>query len=139
MFDLFLEMIQSNTKYVFSKKFATTYDRISSLSAFTTSLRDRPVVHSPQHIDDLGRRRPMSANERRYLLDEGSLLMTNDPNSLFYWHLRETLKQQNPIDTRLIREEEKFKLFEKYDPELIEFLKDRDGHLKSRFDKVFIT
>jgi hypothetical protein len=72
-------------------------------------------------------------------MKEGSLQMTNDPNSVFYRRLSESLGKRCPTKTPLTDEEEKFKLFEKYGPELVEFLKDKDGHLKSKFDKVFIT
>ncbi|CAF4552262.1 unnamed protein product, partial [Rotaria magnacalcarata] len=77
--------------------------------------------------------------ERRHLrIDEGSLLMTSDPDSIFYRHLREELQNTSSTATRLIDEKEKLKLFEQYGPELVEFIKDKEGNLKSKFDKVFI-
>lgn len=109
-------------------------------SAFSTSLRERPVVFNSQHIDDCGRKHSIDTNPRKDLrIDEGSLLMTNDPNSIFYRHLNEKLQNQGTATTLLNDEKEKLKLFEKYGPELVEFLKDKDGNLKSKFDKVFIT
>jgi hypothetical protein len=133
-------MSMNDNKQFPSKTITPTRDRLMSQSAFTTSLRDRPVVHNSQHVDDLGRKRSICSNElRRTRLDEGSLQMSNDPNSVFYRRLSETLQNQVRPDTRITDEEEKLKLFEKYDPKLVEFLKDRGGHLKSKFDKVFIT
>jgi hypothetical protein len=133
-------MSQNNTRQVPSKSITFTRDRIPSQSGFTTSLRDRPVVHNAQHIDDLGRKHSISTIERRHIrFDEGSLQMTNDPNSTIYRRLSESLGQKGPIEIRPTEEEEKLKLFEPYGPELVEFLKDREGRLKPKFDKVFIT
>lgn len=133
-------MNQDNIKLNSFKKTSTPRVRIYSQSAFTTSLRDRPLVHNSQHIDDQGRKNSININERKnFQLDECSLQMTNDPNSVFYRRLSVTLGKQDPIETPPNEEEEKFKLFEQYGPKLVEFLKDKDGHLKSKFDKVFIT
>jgi hypothetical protein len=133
-------MSQDNIQQVPPNTTATHRTRIFSQSGFATSLRDRPLVYNAQHIDDLGRKHSIDVNERRHVrFDEGSLQMTNDPNSVFYRRLSESLEKRRPTKTPLTDEEEKFKLFEKYGPELVEFLKDKDGHLKSKFDKVFIT
>ncbi|CAF2640562.1 unnamed protein product [Rotaria sp. Silwood2] len=133
-------MSQPNTKQVCSKINTPVSCKILRQSAFTTSLRDRPVVFSPQHVDDFTRKYSIGTYERRHIrVDEGSLLMTNDPNSIFYRLLSEQLQNTGSIDTRSTYEKEKLKLFEKYDPELVKFLKDREGNLKSKYDKVFIT
>jgi hypothetical protein len=133
-------MSQDNIKRAPSKTIATPGVRRYSQSAFRTSLRDRPLVHKPQHVDDLGRRYSIDIHERRnFRFDECSLQMTNDPNSVFYRRLSETLQKPVSIEMPPTVEEEKFKLFKQYGSELVEFLKDKDGHLKSKFDKVFIT
>jgi len=133
-------MSQDNIKQVPSKTTGTPRVRVYSQSGFSTSLGDRPLVYNSQHIDDLRRKHSIDMNERKNLqFDECSLQMTNDPNSVFYRRLSETLGKRGPIETPPTEEEEKFKLFEQYGPELVEFLKDKDGHLKSKFDKVFIT
>lgn len=134
-------MSQGNIKSSIISKTASTHRvRVYSQSAFTTSLRDRPLVHSSQHIDDHGRKNSTDINERKHFqFDECSLQMTNDPNSIYYRRLSVTLGKQEPPPTPPTDEEEKFKLFQQYGPKLVEFLKDKDGHLKAKFDKVFIT
>lgn len=134
-------MSRNNSKQLPSEIIRPSRSRITSQSGFSTSMRDRPIVYNAQHIDDLGRKHSINTQERRHSrLDEGSLQMTNDPNSVFYRRLSETLQQQNPNEIHSKKEEEdKFKLFEQYGPELVEFMKDREGHLKTKFDKVFIT
>ncbi|CAF2986937.1 unnamed protein product [Rotaria socialis] len=132
-------MSQGDIKQASSKTNTAAHRKIWTQSAFSTSLRDRPVVFNSQHIDDIGRKYSMNTNERRRLrIDEGSLLMTSDPDSIFYRHLREELQNTSSTATRLVDEKEKLKLFEQYGPELVEFIKDRGGNLKSKFDKVFI-
>ena len=134
-------MSRNDSKQLPSKIIRPNRSRITSQSGFSTSLRDRPLVYNAQNVDDLGRKHSISTHERRHSrFDEGSLQMTNDPNSAFYRRLSETLQKQNPIEIPSTKEEgEKFKLFEQYGPELVEFMKDREGHLKTKFDKVFIT
>lgn len=133
-------MNQDNIKQVPAKEIVPPRVRTLSQAAFATSLRDRPLVHNAQHVDDLGRKHSIDISDRRHFqVDEGSLQMANDPNSSFYRRLSETLRQRGPIKPPLNEEEEKLKAFEKYDPKLVEFLKDKDGNLKSKFDKVFIT
>ena len=113
--------------------------RMSSQPAFFTSLRARPIVHHTQHVDDLGRKNSIDIKSRRDLrFDECSLQMMSDPNSVIYRRLSETLGVGKPAATRLTEEEDKLKLFEPYGPKLVEFVKDKDGNLKSKFDKVFI-
>ncbi|CAF2139731.1 unnamed protein product [Rotaria magnacalcarata] len=136
---LILGMSQSDIKQASSKTSTAAHRKIWTQSAFSTSLNERPVVFNPQHIDDVGRKYSMSTNERRHLrIGEGSLLMTSDPDSIFYRHLREELQNTSSTATRLVDEKEKLKLFEQYGPELVEFIKDKEGNLKSKFDKVFI-
>ncbi|CAF4031182.1 unnamed protein product [Rotaria magnacalcarata] len=133
-------MSQSDIKQASSKTSTAAHRKIWTQSAFSTSLSDRPVVFNPQHIDDVGRKYSMSTNERRHLrIDEGSLLITNDPGSIFYRHLSQTLQNTGSTAIHLADEKDKLKVFEQYGPELVEFIKDRGGNLKSKFDKVFIT
>jgi hypothetical protein len=134
-------MSENNIKPVPPTPTATPRIRTFSQPGFATSLRNRPVVFNPQHIDDFGRKHSIDTSERKKDLrfDEGSLQLTNDPNSIIYRRLSETLGQRVALETQLTEEEEKFKQFEKYGPKLVEFIKDKDGHLKSKFDKVFIT
>ncbi|CAF0937838.1 unnamed protein product [Didymodactylos carnosus] len=133
-------MSLGDVKQSLSKRTSTIRSRALSQTGFATSLRDRPVVHNAQHVDDLGRKRSTGTNETRCTrFDESGLQMTNDPNSVFYRRLSETLQKQVRKENRTANEEEKFQSLEKYGPELVEFLKDREGHLKSKFDKVFIT
>lgn len=132
--------VDNSNKPVPEKPSFTPRVQLFHKTAFSTSLRNRPVVHNSQHVDDIGRRNSIYTRERKNLqFDEGSLQLTNDPNSIIYRRLSETLGERGQINIPLTEEEEKFKLFEKYGPKLVEFVKDRDGHLKSKFDKVFIT
>lgn len=133
-------MNQNTSKPDSSKTNSAVGHRTIKKSAFTTSLRDRPLVFNSQHVDDLGGKYSKKyTNNRRILkLDEGSLQMTNDPNSIFYRILSETLQNKTSTDAREAEEMEKLKLFEKFRPELVEFLTDKEGHLKTKFDKVFI-
>lgn len=136
---LILEMNQIDSKQDSSKTSSVISHRKFRQSAFTTSLRDRPVVFNSQHIDDLNRKSIHCINERKLLrFDEGSLQMTNDPNSVFYRRLSQLLKSNRLTEAHANEEMEKLKSFEKYGPELVEFIKDREGRLKSKFDKVFI-
>ena len=64
--------------------------------------------------------------------------MTNDPRSVFYQPIVERLDRPATINTRM-NVDDKLKFFEKYGPELVAFVKDRNGQLKSKFDKTFIT
>jgi hypothetical protein len=133
-------MNENNIKPVPATPAVTPRVRTLSQSAFATSLRDRPVVFNSKHIDDFGRKRSVDISNRKDLrFDEGSLQLTNDPNSIIYRRLSETLGQRVAKETHLTEEEEKLKHFEKYGPKLVEFVKDKDGHLKSKFDKAFIT
>ena len=133
-------MSRDHIKQPPSKTSTTPRNRSSSKPVFSTSVIDRPLVHNSQHIDDHSRRSSIDTNERRHLrFDECSLQMTNDPNSSFYRRLSQTLEKRNSLQTPSAEEVEKFKLFEQYGPELVEFLKDKDGHIKAKFDKVFIT
>ncbi|CAF1037524.1 unnamed protein product [Rotaria sordida] len=133
-------MNQPDTKQLSPKTNIHIYRKISSQSAFATSLRDRPVVFNSQHVDDLNRKYSISSNEPRHLrIDEGSLQMTNDPNSVFYRRLSQQLQNTSPADARSTYEKEKLKFFDQYDSKLVEFLKDREGNLKSKYDKAFIT
>ncbi|CAF1069630.1 unnamed protein product [Rotaria sp. Silwood1] len=133
-------MSQPDAKQISPKTNTPIPCKILPHSAFTTSLRGRPVVFSAQHVDDISRKLPTGKTERRHLrVDEGSLQMTNDPNSVFYRLLSEQLQNTTSTDTRSTYEKEKLKPFEQYGPELVEFLKDREGNLKSKYDKVFIT
>lgn len=121
------------------KTMSVSRTRMFSQPGFSTSSRHRPLVHHPQHIDDVGRRHSMNIQTRRDLrFDECTLQMMNDPNSVAYRRLSETLGQRIPTETRPTDNEEKLKLFEQYGPKLLEFVKDKDGQLKSKFDKVFI-
>ncbi|CAM4846335.1 unnamed protein product, partial [Rotaria magnacalcarata] len=96
-------MSQSDIKQASSKTSTAAHRKIWTQSAFSTSLNERPVVFNPQHIDDVGRKYSMSTNERRHLrIDEGSLLMTSDPDSTFYRHLREELQNTSSTATRLV-------------------------------------
>lgn len=107
--------------------------RSSSQAAFSTSIRNRPVVFQSQHIDDLNRKHSIQSQQ----LDECSLQMTNDPNSCFYRRLSQVLDKQQ-IQINKNQDEKKLKLFEDCSPELKDYLKDKHGHIKSKFDKTFI-
>lgn len=132
-------MRQGSIKPIPSKR-SSSRARYFSFSAFSTSLRDRPVVYESQHIDDRARKHSMDVHDRRILhLDECSLQMTNDPNSSSYRRLSEVLGKRIPMQTPANEEENKLKLFENCTPELKAFLKDKDGCLKTKFDKAFIT
>ena len=67
--------------------------------------------------------------------------MSNDPTSSIYRRLSETLQKQvrpRPSISEA-EEEEKLEYLKKYGADLVEFMKDKDGRLKEKFDKVFIT
>lgn len=67
--------------------------------------------------------------------------MTNDPTCSIYRRLSETLqKQVRPRQSiSEVEEGEKLEYLKKYGADLVEFMKDKDGRLKEKFDKVFIT
>lgn len=90
------------------------------------------------HVDDLRRHQHHRPSLR---LDEGSLQMTNDPTCSIYRRLSETLqKQVRPRQSiSEVEEGEKLEYLKKYGADLVEFMKDKDGRLKEKFDKVFIT
>lgn len=108
--------------------------------AFLTSLRERRLTYRSEDIDKIeGRRRSIMLKERRPIrFDEGSLHLINDPSASIYRRLNETLQNKTPTDGALLAEQEKLKFCEKYGPELLEFMKDRKGNLKSKYDKTFI-
>lgn len=120
----------------------TAASRVQMLSqpGFSTSTRSRRLVHSSQHIDDLGRKHSLTIPPKRDLqFDECSLQMMTDPNSVIYRRLSESLGQRPPSATpRPTDNEEKLKFFEPYGPDLLAFVKDKDGNLKPKYDKVFI-
>ena len=96
------------------------------------------MAYRCEDLNHLERR--ISFGRRDARVDEGSLQMTNDPQSIFYRHVVERLERPVAIHARMnVDDQDKLKFFEKYGPELVEFVKDRNGHLKSKFDKAFIT
>lgn len=130
------------------KKFLS--QRQNQLGASKTSgdqKKQRPVVYAACHVDDIQTlHKPKKGEEtfqplRRF--DESGLHFTNDARtSTFFRQLSEAMEGgENTALTRQKAAEEKAKwaLFEQYGPELIEFLTDRHGRFKRRFDKVFIT
>ena len=105
--------------------------------AFLTSIRERPVVHQSESIDKHeGRRRSMIERGRRPVrFDEGSLQLFNDPSTTIFRQLNESLRQKSSVNAD---EEEKAKLCEKFGPDLVEFMTDRHGRIKAKYEKVFI-
>ncbi|CAF0791389.1 unnamed protein product [Didymodactylos carnosus] len=102
--------------------------------------RERQVVFASCHVDDLERKHLTLNDETKYSrFDESGCHMSDDPQSIFYQRLSQTLKQQVPKENRTNDDEEKFQLFDQYGPELVAFLRDRNGNFKQKFDKVFIT
>jgi len=109
--------------------------------------KQRPVVYEACHVNDIQTlRRPKKGEEtyqplRRF--DESGLHFTDDARkSVFFQRLSEAMAgDENTTAANYLAAEEKAKwaLFRQYGPELIEFLHDRHGNFKKRFDKVFIT
>lgn len=113
----------------------------------TSGQKERPVVYAACHVDDIQTlHRPKKGEEgfrplRQF--DESGLHLTDDARkSVFFQQLSEAMQggENTTLSRRQAAEEKaKWALFEQYGPELIEFLHDRHGRFKSRFDKVFIT
>lgn len=109
--------------------------------------KQRPVVYAACHVDDIqSLHRPRKGEEnyqplRRF--DESGLHLTDDARtSVFFQRLSEAMTgDENTTTKNYLEAEEKAKwaLFRQYGSELIEFLHDRHGNFKKRFDKVFIT
>ena len=98
------------------------------------------------HVDDLSRQRRRSSTcvsqQRPIRFDEGSLQLSNDPGCAIYRRLSEALtKQASPIHHGKEEAEaaETLKHLKKYGADLVAFMTDKDGRLKEKFEKVFIT
>ena len=101
----------------------------------------RKTLYKCSHIDDRTRKKPLDcSNQIDLIVHQTSLLLTMDPNCLCYQNLRKILNDRT-VNNNLIKEyhQDKLNQLEKYGHELIEFVKDQDGRLKSKYDKVFIT
>lgn len=115
--------------------------------AKSSGQKQRPVVYATCHVDDIQTlHRPKKGEEGYQPLsrfDESGLHFTDDARgSAFFQRLSEAMEGGGITTTtrHLAAEEEaKWTLFQKYGPELIDFLHDRHGRFKKRFDKVFIT
>jgi hypothetical protein len=109
--------------------------------------KQRPVVYAACHVDDIQTLHKPRKGEEAFRplerVDESGLHLTDDARtSTFYKQLSEAMgggentaqSRQKAADDRA-----KWALFEQYGSELIDFLTDRHGRFKKRFDKVFIT
>lgn len=143
MFMNYLGMTMADVKKFLSRR----KEQLADIKASGKQQNQRPVVYAACHVDDIQKlHKPRKGEEsfqplRRF--DEIGLHFTDDArSSIFFQQLSEAMEGgENTALSRQQAAEEKAKwaLFEKYGPELIEFLTDPHGRLKRQFDKVFIT
>ena len=122
-------------------------EQVADIKTSVEQQKHRPVVFAACHVDDIQTLHKPRKGEEAFRplerVDQSGLHLTDDARtSTFYKQLSEAIEggedtaqsRQKAIDDRA-----KWALFEQYGPELIEFLTDRHGRFKKRFDKVFIT